>query len=62
MGRKRRPMAEDERRESACTKDAYRQSRNTNIYRWAGKVLSALFQFEFPESPRAELEMVSASG
>jgi alpha,alpha-trehalose-phosphate synthase [UDP-forming] len=27
-----------------------------NIYRWAGKLLSGLLKFEFPESPRAELE------
>jgi trehalose 6-phosphate synthase len=27
-----------------------------NIYRWAGKVLSTLLKFEFPESPRPELE------
>jgi hypothetical protein len=30
-----------------------------NIYRWAGKVLSALLKFEFPENARAELEMAS---
>ena len=27
-----------------------------NIYRWAGKLLSALLNFEFPESTQAELE------
>src|SRR5262249_6337895 len=30
-----------------------------NIYRWAGKFLSALVKFEFPESARSELELVS---
>jgi trehalose 6-phosphate synthase len=32
-----------------------------NIYRWAGKLLSALLKFEFPEGPRAEWELVSQS-
>jgi trehalose 6-phosphate synthase len=30
-----------------------------NIYRWAGKFLSALLKFEFPESPRPEYELVA---
>jgi trehalose 6-phosphate synthase len=30
-----------------------------NIYRWAGKFLSTLLKFEFPESPRSELETVA---
>ena len=30
-----------------------------NIYRWAGKLLSALLKFEFPESPRSEVEAVA---
>jgi trehalose 6-phosphate synthase len=29
-----------------------------NIYRWAGKFLSALLRFEFPENPRHEFELV----
>jgi trehalose 6-phosphate synthase len=35
--------------------------RENNIYRWAGKLLSALLRFEFPENPRAELELVSST-
>ena len=30
-----------------------------NIYRWAGKFLSTLLKFEFPENSRAESELVS---
>jgi alpha,alpha-trehalose-phosphate synthase [UDP-forming] len=30
-----------------------------NIYRWAGKFLSGLLKFEFPESPRTEVEAVA---
>ena len=30
-----------------------------NIYRWAGKVLSALLKFDFPESLRPELELAA---
>jgi alpha,alpha-trehalose-phosphate synthase [UDP-forming] len=31
-----------------------------NIYRWAGKFLSALLKFEFAESPRPDLELATA--
>jgi len=34
---------------------------DNNIYRWAGKFLSALLKFEFPESPRYERESAQAS-
>jgi alpha,alpha-trehalose-phosphate synthase [UDP-forming] len=30
-----------------------------NIYRWAGKFLSSLLKFDFPESPRPEFELVA---
>ena len=30
-----------------------------NIYRWAGKLLSALLKFEFAESPRSEFDLVA---
>ncbi len=32
-----------------------------NIYRWAGKYLSTLLKFEFPESPRSSVELAAAS-
>jgi trehalose 6-phosphate synthase len=32
-----------------------------NVYRWAGKFLSALLKFDFPESLYSEMELVSAS-
>jgi trehalose 6-phosphate synthase len=31
-----------------------------NIYRWAGKYLSTLLNFEFPEGPRPKLELAAA--
>jgi trehalose 6-phosphate synthase len=31
-----------------------------NVYRWAGKLLSALLKFEFPESSSAEMELAYA--
>jgi trehalose 6-phosphate synthase len=33
-----------------------------NIYRWAGKFLSTLLKFEFPESPRSAFEYASQVG
>jgi trehalose 6-phosphate synthase len=33
-----------------------------NVFRWAGKLLSALLNFEFPENAREEAEFVSAVG
>jgi trehalose 6-phosphate synthase len=53
-------LPEDERRKRmekmrACVAE-------NNIYRWAGKILSALLKFDFPESPRPELQLVSQSG
>ncbi|HYV39662.1 MAG TPA: trehalose-6-phosphate synthase [Gemmataceae bacterium] len=35
---------------------------DNNIYRWAGKFLSSLLNFEFPESPREEREAVALAG
>jgi trehalose 6-phosphate synthase len=35
---------------------------DNNIYRWAGKFLSVLLNFEFPESSRSEWEFVSGVG
>lgn len=32
-----------------------------NIYRWAGKYLSTLLKFEFPESPRSTIELPAAA-
>jgi trehalose-6-phosphate synthase len=32
-----------------------------NIYRWAGKFLSTLLKFEFPEAPRPALELAGAA-
>lgn len=32
-----------------------------NIYRWAGKLLSALLKFDFPEMPRDELELTTTA-
>jgi len=46
-------MPEDERRKRMQRMRA--AVAENNIYRWAGKLLSALLKFEFPESPRAEL-------
>jgi trehalose 6-phosphate synthase len=34
---------------------------DNNVYRWAGKILSTLLKFEFPEGLRPELEMVAHS-
>jgi trehalose 6-phosphate synthase len=53
-------MPEDERRKR-MQKMRTVVSEN-NIYRWAGKLLSALLKFEFPESPRSELAVMSANG
>jgi trehalose 6-phosphate synthase len=33
---------------------------DNNIYRWAGKILSALLKFELPESPRSRSEVLSS--
>jgi trehalose 6-phosphate synthase len=52
-------MPEDERRKRMqrmreCVSE-------NNIYRWAGKFLSTLLKFEFPETPRDELDSVEPS-
>jgi trehalose 6-phosphate synthase len=37
------------------------QVAENNIYRWAGKLLSALLKFEFPENARSEWEFAAAT-
>jgi hypothetical protein len=34
---------------------------DNNVYRWAGKLLSALLKFEFPETSAVESELVGQS-
>jgi len=53
-------MPEDERRKR-MQKMRTAVAEN-NIYRWAGKLLSALLKFEFPEGSRSEWELVSQVG
>ncbi len=53
-------MPEDERRKRMQKMRA--AVAENNIYRWAGKFLSALLQFEFPEGSRSEGELVSQVG
>jgi trehalose 6-phosphate synthase len=48
-------MPEDERRKRMQKMRAVLAE--NNIYRWAGKLLSALLNFEFAEAPRPELEL-----
>jgi trehalose-6-phosphate synthase len=35
---------------------------DNNVYRWAGKLMSSLLDFEFPESPRADVEALAQVG
>jgi trehalose 6-phosphate synthase len=49
-------MSEEERRKRMQKMRA--AVADNNIYRWAGKFLSALLQFEFPESAHPDLELV----
>jgi alpha,alpha-trehalose-phosphate synthase [UDP-forming] len=48
-------MPEEERRKRM--QKMRNEVAENNIYRWAGKLLSGLLKFEFPDSPRAELEV-----
>ncbi|HMC65415.1 MAG TPA: trehalose-6-phosphate synthase, partial [Gemmataceae bacterium] len=50
-------MPEEERRRRMQRMRAIVQE--NNIYRWAGKFLSALLQFDFPERSRSEAELVT---
>jgi alpha,alpha-trehalose-phosphate synthase [UDP-forming] len=50
-------MPEEERRKRMQKMRA--EVAENNIYRWAGKFLSGLLKFEFPESPRFEMEAVA---
>jgi len=53
-------MPEDERRKRMQKMRA--AVADNNVYRWAGKFLSTLLQFEFPESPRVEAEALVQVG
>ncbi len=50
-------MPEEERRRRMQRMRAAVQE--NNVYRWAGKFLSALLKFDFPDRSRAELELVA---
>jgi trehalose 6-phosphate synthase len=51
-------MPDDERQKRMQRLRA--QVAENNIYRWAGKLLSALLKFDFPESARSEWEFAAA--
>jgi trehalose 6-phosphate synthase len=50
-------MPEDERRKRMQKMRTVVEE--NNVYRWAGKLLSALLKFEFPENSRTEVELMS---
>jgi len=52
-------MPEEERRKRM--QKMRQEVAENNIYRWAGKFLSSLLKFEFPESPRGEMEALAVA-